>query len=160
MEFPPVKSGAPAKQSLSTKPISMPLRGRPTVASAVAPSIQYPEKIFGVPQVLDTGTLTVKGQRVPLAGIEGFGGSYADQFRETLAQFGDFVECDRVGNGPSYDCRAGKINNLSAMDLRSGIARTNASATAKQKEYEAAAAAEHRGIWGKPGAHPHPVREP
>ena len=97
----------------------------------------------GVPQVLDTGTLGIRGRTVRLYGIAGEGGRTARQLYQFLRN--REVVCEPAG-GDMQRCRIDG-EDLSEMILAAGGARASADAPAELLAAEEQARAARLGIW-------------
>jgi 1A family penicillin-binding protein len=97
----------------------------------------------GVPQVLDTGTLGIRGRTVRLYGIAGEGGRTARQLYQFLRN--REVVCEPAG-GDMQRCRIDG-EDLSEMILAAGGARASSDAPAELLAAEEQARAARLGIW-------------
>jgi penicillin-binding protein 1A len=98
----------------------------------------------GVPEVIDTGTLSVRGRVVRLAGVEGEGGALARQLARYLRR--REVVCAVGGDG--MRCRI-EGDDLAALILAAGGARASESAPPDLLAAEEQARAERVGLWGR-----------
>ena len=113
----------------------------PTPTPALTPV--SPSTIDGVPVVLDTGTLMIGGQVVPLLGVLGEVGPGVDGLKSYLG--GRAVICVAVGTG-GYLCEVDGFD-VAEVIVFNGGARVTADAPAHLLAAEASARANHRGIW-------------
>ena len=97
----------------------------------------------GVPSVLDSGTLMVGGQIVPLLGVRGVAGEHANLLGQYIGNRA--VACAPEGRG-QYWCTIGEFD-LSVVVLFNGGGRATADAPAYLKEAEAHAQANRLGVW-------------
>ena len=116
----------------------------PSTAPTPAPSTTPASPVVeGVPTVLDTSTLMVGGQLVPLLGVLGEVGPGADGLRSYLG--GRVVFCTPMGAG-GYRCQVDGFDVAEAI-VYNGGARATADAPAHLLTAEASARANRRGIW-------------
>lgn len=119
--------GAPAGPAIETAPEAPPLAG---------PA-----------QVVDTGTLEVRGQRIRLLGVAGTGGQAA---REMAGYIGDRDVTCRPADGDRYRCEV-EGWDLSEVVLFNGGGRATPDAPAGYVRAEGKARAAQRGIWAAGG---------
>ena len=97
----------------------------------------------GVPTVLDSGTLMVGGQILPLLGVRGVAGEHANLLGQYIGNRA--VACAPEDRG-QYRCTIGEFD-LSVVVLFNGGGRAMADAPAYLKEAEAHAQANRLGVW-------------
>ena len=125
------------------RPAPSAARAEPTPASAVAPApTPAVGEVRGVPDVVDTGTLTIRGRRVHLLGIVGEGGALARQ----LARYLRRREVICSGDPSSARCRLDG-DDLAALIVTAGGARASEDAPPDLIEAEDQARAERAGLW-------------
>ncbi len=100
--------------------------------------------VFGVPRVVDTGTLRFASRTVRLVGVDGEPGAQAREMDGYIG--GREVDCVPFGLA-SHRCELDGYD-LSEVVLFNGAARTTADAPPYLKAAEARARAERVGIWG------------
>ncbi|MBE7243679.1 MAG: PBP1A family penicillin-binding protein [Actinomycetospora chiangmaiensis] len=98
----------------------------------------------GVPEVIDTGTLSFRGRVVRLAGVEGQGGALARQLARYLRR--REVSCAAEGDG--MRCRIDG-DDLAALILAAGGARASEDAPQDLLAAEEQARSERVGLWGR-----------
>ena len=125
------------------RPAPSAARAEPTPASAVAPApTPAAGEVRGVPDVVDTGTLTIRGRRVHLLGVVGEGGALARQ----LARYLRRREVICSGDPSSARCRLDG-DDLAALIVTAGGARASEDAPPDLIEAEDQARAERAGLW-------------
>ncbi|GJD56566.1 PBP1A family penicillin-binding protein [Methylobacterium dankookense] len=121
---------------------------QPTVQPGIQPPAPVPVEASaearGVPEVIDTGTLSFRGRVVRLAGVEGEGGALARQLARYLRR--REVVCATVSDG--MRCRI-EGDDLAALILAAGGARASESAPPDLLAAEEQARAERVGLWGR-----------
>jgi endonuclease YncB( thermonuclease family) len=115
---------------------------QPNAADAV-PSL--PETVAGGATVIDTATLSVEGQRIPLFGVTGEAGALADQLQDLLNANGARVTCRLQVE--SYRCQLPNGIDIARVALYNGAARPGPDASDDYRQQAAAAAAQHKGVW-------------
>ncbi|MER2249352.1 PBP1A family penicillin-binding protein [Methylorubrum podarium] len=125
------------------RPAPSAARAEPAPASAVAPApTPAAGEVRGVPDVVDTGTLTIRGRRVHLLGVVGEGGALARQ----LARYLRRREVICSGDPSSARCRLDG-DDLAALIVTAGGARASEDAPPDLIEAEDQARAERAGLW-------------
>ncbi|MBK3401684.1 PBP1A family penicillin-binding protein [Methylorubrum populi] len=125
------------------RPTPSAARAEPTPAAAVAPaSTPATGEVRGVPEVVDTGTLTIRGRTVHLLGVVGEGGALARQLARYLRR--REVVCS--GDPASSRCRLDG-DDLAALIVTAGGARASEDAPSDLIEAEDQARAERAGLW-------------
>jgi endonuclease YncB( thermonuclease family) len=99
-------------------------------------------EVRGVPEVVDTGTLTIRGRTVHLLGVVGEGGALARQLARYLRR--REVVCS--GDPASSRCRLDG-DDLAALIVTAGGARASEDAPSDLIEAEDQARAERAGLW-------------
>jgi len=102
-----------------------------------------PDTISGIPRVLDTGTLEIRGEIIPLYGIVGEDEPFAAGLRAFIRN--REVECQRHDQR-SFSCRL-EGADLSGVVLLNGAGRTRADAPDELKALEAQAKRDGKGRW-------------
>ncbi|WP_444543515.1 PBP1A family penicillin-binding protein [Methylobacterium gnaphalii] len=102
--------------------------------------------IRGVPEVIDTGTLAVRGRTVKLAGVTGEGGALARQLARYLRR--REVACEPEGGGSAMRCRLDG-DDLASLILTAGGARATEDAPQDLLEAEDQARSERAGLWAR-----------
>src|SRR5829696_7897232 len=119
-----------------------------TVAATPVPApAQTDGVVRGVPEVVDTGTLDLRGQTVRLYGIQGEGGRLAAQLARFLRR--REVVCEPA-QGDARRCRLDG-EDLSGMILAAGGARARPDAPPELLSAEEQARAARLGIWRRGG---------
>ncbi|CAX22333.1 Penicillin-binding protein 1A [Methylorubrum extorquens DM4] len=127
------------------RPAPSAARAEPTPASAVAPApapTPATGEVRGVPEVVDTGTLTIRGRKVRLLGVVGEGGALARQ----LARYLRRREIICSGDPASARCRLDG-DDLASLIVTAGGARAAEDAPSDLIEAEDQARAERAGLW-------------
>jgi hypothetical protein len=96
--------------------------------------------------VLDTATLLFGEAAIRLNGIAGQKGLPATQMSSFIREQGGVVGCEALSNG-AYRCRTRSGYDVGAAALVNGAARATDDAPAEYRDMEAAARAQHRGMW-------------
>jgi hypothetical protein len=135
---------APAA-SASAMPV-LPPRAAPLAQAPAAPSATSAVTLSGVPEVLDTGDLSISGTTAHLSGIAGEGGIPARQMAAFIHEQGGRVACELVKDG-AYVCRTPQGYDVAAAALVNGAARATADAPADYRDLQGKAQAERKGIW-------------
>ncbi|MCJ2051854.1 PBP1A family penicillin-binding protein [Methylobacterium sp. J-070] len=121
-------------------------RAEPARAVAVPASPAPVAEVRGVPEVIDTGTLSLRGRPVRLLGVEGERGHLARQLASYLRR--REVVCTGVSDTPTARCRI-EGDDLAALILAAGGARASEDAPADLLGAEEQARAERVGLWGR-----------
>ncbi|CAO4157012.1 peptidoglycan glycosyltransferase [Methylorubrum thiocyanatum] len=125
------------------RPAPSAARAEPVPASAVAPAPSPATgEVRGVPEVVDTGTLTIRGRTVHLLGVVGEGGALARQLARYLRR--REVVCS--GEPAGLRCRLDG-DDLAALIVTAGGARASEDAPSDLIEAEDQARAERAGLW-------------
>jgi endonuclease YncB( thermonuclease family) len=111
----------------------------------LAPAPDLPGSVAGVTQVVDTATLTVDGQNVPLDGIKGESGIYAAKLQAMINSQGGQVKC--ALQGQAYTCTLPDGTDIARAGLFNGGAQLADDASNDYRAQAASAQAAHRGIW-------------
>jgi endonuclease YncB( thermonuclease family) len=98
-----------------------------------------------VEKVIDTGKLKIAGETVVLAGVEGLGSPYRDQFAKFIEEQGSQVRCMPSGV-ERHTCYVGNVD-LALAALTNGAARLGGDANSQYQEAAAEARRNHRGIF-------------
>ena len=99
----------------------------------------------GVPEVIDTGTLSIRGRTVRLAGVAGEGGAMARQLARYLRR--REVSCAPEPGSGGMRCQIDG-DDLAGLILAAGGARASADAPSDLAEAEDQARSERAGLWG------------
>ena len=121
-------------------------RAEPARAVAVPAAPAPVAEVRGVPEVIDTGTLSLRGRPVRLLGVEGERGHLARQLASYLRR--REVVCTGVSDTPTARCRI-EGDDLAALILAAGGARASEDAPADLLGAEEQARAERVGLWGR-----------
>ncbi|MGU3664672.1 PBP1A family penicillin-binding protein [Methylobacterium sp. A49B] len=121
-------------------------RAEPARAAASAASPAPAGEIRGVPEVIDTGTLNLRGRPVRLLGVEGERGHLARQLASYLRR--REVVCTGVSDSATARCRI-EGDDLAALILAAGGARASEDAPPDLLGAEEQARAERVGLWGR-----------
>lgn len=125
------------------RPTPSAARAESTPAGAAPPApTPVAGEIRGVPEVIDTGTLAVRGRTVRLLGVVGEGGALARQ----LARYLRRREIVCSGEPSSSRCRLDG-DDLAALIVTAGGARAGEDAPSDLIEAEDQARAERAGLW-------------
>jgi endonuclease YncB( thermonuclease family) len=101
----------------------------------------------GVPDVIDTATLSLQGEVVRLFGVEWApGGGKPDDLTQYLQ--GREVACEQTGSEETYRCRVGG-QDLSRVVLFNGGGKATAEATPELKSAEEKARTAQLGVWSR-----------
>jgi penicillin-binding protein 1A len=103
-------------------------------------------EIRGVPEVIDTGTLNLRGRTVRLLGVDGERGHLARQLANYLRR--REVVCTGVSESATARCRI-EGDDLAALILAAGGARAAEDAPPDLLGAEEQARAERVGLWGR-----------
>lgn len=118
----------------------------PSETAAVAPPTGG-RMLRGVPDVIDTATLSLDGEVVRLFGVEWApGGGKPDDLTQYLR--GREVTCEQVRSGENYRCQVDG-QDLSRVVLFNGGGKTTTEATPELKATEEKARAAQTGVWGR-----------
>ena len=109
-----------------------------------APPPQRPVLRGAVEKVIDTATLTIGGETVLLAGVEGLGSPYRDQLAKFIEEQGSEVRC--LPNGVRHTCYVSDVD-LALAALTNGAARLGSDAPDKYREAVDEARRNGRGIF-------------
>ncbi|KNY20997.1 PBP1A family penicillin-binding protein [Methylobacterium sp. ARG-1] len=121
-------------------------RAEPAPAAASAPPAPVASaEIRGVPEVIDTGTLSLRGRTVRLLGVVGERGHLARQLANYLRR--REVVCS-LADGATARCRI-EGDDLAALILTAGGARAAEDAPPDLLGAEEQARAERVGLWGR-----------
>jgi endonuclease YncB( thermonuclease family) len=159
--IPPAASeGQVTMAAVAPKPASAPMPeidiGEPTpqpdVEAAAAPdqmplppSELQPKVLSGtVEQVIDTGTLQIRGETIELAGIKGLGSPYRDQLAKFIEEQGSQIRCEPID--ARYVCFVKNVD-LGLAALTNGAARPDADATPQYRQAADEARRNRRGIF-------------
>ncbi len=130
----------------------------PYQANAAAQVPSLPDSIAGTASVIDTATLSVDGQRVPLFGVTGETGTLADQLGDLLSANGGQVTCALQVD--SYRCMLPNGIDIARIALYNGAARLGPDASDDYRQQAAAATAQHKGVWAPDYAQAAPSSTP
>ncbi len=120
-----------------------------TAPAAPAPAPAAPgsgPEARGVPDVIDTGTLSFRGRTVRLAGVDGQGGHLARQLARYLRRR-EVVCAPDAGGNQGTRCRIDG-DDLAALILSAGGARATEDAPPDLLAAEEQARSERTGMWG------------
>jgi penicillin-binding protein 1A len=121
-------------------------RAEPPRAVAAAADPTPAGEIRGVPEVIDTGTLNLRGRVVRLLGVEGERGHLARQLASYLRR--REVVCTGISDGAKARCRI-EGDDLAGLILAAGGARASEDAPPDLLGAEEQARAERVGLWGR-----------
>ncbi len=111
-----------------------------------APQPALPQTVSGTAEVMDTATLLIDGQTVPLAGLIGRKGDLAAKMQNWIAAQGNAVSCTRQLAG-AYGCTVGPDLDVGRFAVFNGAAEAGPDASDDYREQGAAARAARRGMW-------------
>lgn len=119
------------------------------VASAAVPATRSSagRTLQGVPDVIDTATLSLNGEVVRLFGVEWAPGAGKPEDLTSYLQ-GREVTCDPTGGNDTYRCRVGE-QDLSRVILYNGGGQPTAEATPELKAAAERAREAKIGVWSK-----------
>ena len=103
-------------------------------------------EVRGVPEVIDTGTLNLRGRVVHLLGVDGERGHLARQLASYLRR--REVVCTGISDGATARCRI-EGDDLAGLILAAGGARASEDAPPDLLGAEEQARAERVGLWGR-----------
>jgi len=146
------KPGAPAPGALTGSaappqaPVAEPSLTQQTAAVKPAALTEpAPQPVRGVPLVVDTGTLVLKGATVHLNGFDGETGEAVGDLTRYIA--GREVACQPVEAGAAqYRCKLGEYDLAEAVVLN-GAGRAAANAPERLLDAQEKAQLAGRGIW-------------
>ncbi|MBY0251424.1 MAG: PBP1A family penicillin-binding protein, partial [Methylobacterium organophilum] len=121
-------------------------RAEPARATAPAPEPAAVGEVRGVPEVIDTGTLNLRGRVVRLLGVVGERGHLARQLASYLRR--REVVCSGLSDGATARCRI-EGDDLAGLILAAGGARASEDAPPDLLGAEEQARAERVGLWGR-----------
>ncbi|MEL6062639.1 MULTISPECIES: PBP1A family penicillin-binding protein [unclassified Methylobacterium] len=121
-------------------------RAEPVRAAAPAAVPAAVGELRGVPEVIDTGTLTLRGRVVHLLGVEGERGHLARQLASYLRR--REVVCTGLSDGATARCQI-EGDDLAGLILAAGGARATEDAPPDLLGAEEQARAERVGLWGR-----------
>lgn len=150
--LPPLPSASPNPAAVpppapapERAPLPNPDAGAPPAARAPVTGREAETgPVFGVPQVVDTGTLRFASRTVRLIGVRGEAGSHAREMNGYIG--GREVDCVPFGRA-TYRCELDGYD-LSEVVLFNGGARARDDAPPYLRAAEARARADRVGIWG------------
>ncbi|WP_409564570.1 PBP1A family penicillin-binding protein [Methylobacterium sp. J-088] len=138
-----------AEKLAKGKPRPSAERAEPTRATpvpAAVPTSAATGEVRGVPDVIDTGTLSLRGRVVHLLGVEGERGHLARQLANYLRR--REVVCSGLSDGASARCQIDG-EDLAGLILAAGGARAAEDAPQDLLGAEEQARAERVGLWGR-----------
>ncbi len=106
---------------------------------------ELPASVSGTAMVLDTGTLQVGDQKLPLGGVKGVTGEYADVLQKFINANGGQVSC--ALHGQAYLCTLPTGLDIARATLYNGGADVTDDASEDYRQQAATAKAARRGIW-------------
>jgi penicillin-binding protein 1A len=121
-------------------------RAEPARAPVPAAEPAPTGEIRGVPEVIDTGTLSLRGRVVRLLGVAGERGHLARQLASYLRRRD--VVCTGISDGATARCRI-EGDDLAGLILAAGGARASDDAPPDLLGAEEQARAERVGLWGR-----------
>ncbi len=132
------------KRPSAVKAEPQPAEAVPPAPAAAAPAAGPEAR--GVPEVIDTGTLSFRGRTVRLAGVDGQGGHLARQLARYLRRR-EVVCAPDAGGTQGTRCRIDG-DDLAALILSAGGARASEDAPPDLLAAEEQARSERTGMWG------------
>lgn len=131
-------------------------RPAPTATMPVAalqPQIQKPAPVVpashsGIPEILDTATLSVNGQRLPLAGLRPVDLPQAAAAARSYLEQSGGVRCDQAPVGGWRCVSLSKGLDIAEVFALSGFAKAAANASDVIRNAEGMARENRRGVWG------------
>lgn len=129
----------PNQSESETRPTSP----KPTPPKPAPAEPLGPQPIKGIPDVLNTGLLSIRGRLIPLYGVEGVYEPHVSSFTAYIRD--REVDCTPEGD-ESYRCTL-EGADLSKVVLGNGAARAKPGAPAHLKAAESEAKSEAKGIW-------------
>lgn len=134
----------------ATAPVFIITEARPAVFCPVAAAGRVPAPagpVTGVASLVDTATLRIQGETVPLAHLDPVRHPKADEAaRSYLAEVGE-ISCTRLGAG-GYACRIPRKNlDLAEVLVLSGLATVKAGAPEPLAQSERMARGSRSGVW-------------
>ena len=149
----------PAETVVAAVPVRATKGPRPEAPTAVTPPSPLPADdevetkliepelpaVSGkVQKVIDTATLRIEGNTVPLVGITGFKSPYSDQLAKFIEEQGGKLSCSP--DGKRYRCFVKNID-IGLAALTNGAARLGTGATPQYRRAEAEARRNRRGVF-------------
>ncbi len=126
-------------------PAQPPPAQQPSAVKPAALTEPVPQPVRGVPLVVDTGTLVLKGATLRLSGVEGETGEAVRDLTRYIA--GREVACQPVEPGAvQYRCKLGEYDLAEAVVLN-GAGRAAANAPEPLRDAQEKAQLAGRGIW-------------
>ncbi|MCJ2073027.1 PBP1A family penicillin-binding protein [Methylobacterium sp. J-030] len=135
-----------AEKLAKGKPRPSAERAEPARAAAPAAVPAAAAEVRGVPEVIDTGTLNLRGRVVHLLGVDGERGHLARQLASYLRR--REVVCTGLSDGATARCQI-EGDDLAGLILAAGGARATEDAPPDLLGAEEQARAERVGLWGR-----------
>lgn len=148
--FGPKMFGSPANAPIPATTLQPQIQKPATVVPTALPpqATPIPTAQTGVPEVLDTATLRLNGQRIPLAGLRAVEmPEAAAAARHYLAQAGG-VRCEPASVGGWRCASLAKGLDIAEVFALSGFAKAAANAPDVIRNAEGMARENRRGVWG------------
>jgi hypothetical protein len=103
------------------------------------------DSVSGTPDMIDTATLTINGQRIPLFGIVGKTGKAVDDLQDYMAQAGASVTCNMQEQ--AYVCMLPNGVDVARLALYHGLAEPGPEASDDYRQQAESAKSRHEGVW-------------
>ncbi len=111
-----------------------------------APNAAASDIVSGAARVIDTATLLVDGQTVPLDGLAGSGAPYAAQLQSVIDRRGSRLSCTVQKSG-RYLCTLPDGQDIGRSALFNGVAGISEDASEDYRTQADSARTAHRGMW-------------
>lgn len=114
--------------------------------AATAEQPNFPNEVSGTPKVIDSATLLINGQLLPLFGAQGLDGEMASGMADYIAAGGNTVAC-KLRQVPRYVCLLPNGSDVAMAALINGAALLGPNAPYAYVAERDDALRNHRGIW-------------
>ncbi len=158
-QFYPLKSGTPlvsaARSPDGAWTVAMTEDGRAAFIPSTdlgpydpsrVPQPALPQTVSGAAEVVDTATLMVDGQSIPLDGLIGRKGDFAAKMQAWIAEHGNNVSCALQQTG-AYQCTVAPDLDVGRFAIFNGAAEAAQGASDDYRAQEESAKTSKRGLW-------------
>lgn len=139
---PQIQKPAPVVPAAAIPPVKQ------VPAAAIPPARQIPISHSGIPEILDTATLSVNGQRLPLAGLRPVEMPQAAAAARSYLEQAGGVTCEQALVGGWRCVSQSKGLDIAEVFALSGFAKAAANAPDFIRNAEGMARENRRGVWG------------